>query len=455
MAPRNEKLEAARLQRRWSVEVASAKAGVSVNTFNRWERGLQVPQLDTLDRLCNAFNMTPEELGFGDAIASKRRTQVILPEQRASIAAEPPHTYRDTPGRNFSQQTLFAGIDVLSDLAWRHERDQAHGEQDNQALEFSRREAITLLVSTPSAVFELAQEYDKSLLHPQEIIALCEINVPLCWQLYFEGGFTEVEQVLPGYIAQLTAIAQQPSIYQKKGASLVSQVHQLSYLLAIQRQDFGTALSHTGRAATYSQLAADRELRVTALMRQAYVYFCLGRTSLRMQAYQEALQYSPGSSALIRGYLYAGLAETHAARRETQEAKRYLDLAYQTFPAQPEDDPAFSFTRFRWPTLYTFDGQIQLYLNQLDHAWEAFMKVDQSVPQGLVPLRAEVTVYQAATTLAMNELEQCCALLELAATSTLALGSRLRYDQAAMVYENALEKWGREPGLKRLTPLFQ
>lgn len=455
MTARNEKLEAARLQRRWSVEVASAKAGVSVNTFNRWERGLQVPQLDTLDRLCNAFNMTPEELGFGNAITSKRRAQLILPEQKAPISTGQSRAFRDSSGHPLGHQTTLDEIDMLSGLAWEHERHQAQMEPDHREQEFSRREAITLLISTPPAIFRLAQEHDQSLLHPQEIIALCETNIPLCWQLYFEGGFAEVEQVLPGYIAQLTAITQQPSIYQKKTASLVSHVYQLSYLLAIQRQDFGTALSHTSHAATYSQLAVERELRVTALMRQAYVYFCLGRTSLRMQAYQEALQYSPGNSALIRGYLYAGLAETHAARREAQEANRYLDLAYHTFPTQPEDDPAFSFTHFRWPTLYTFDGQVQLHLNQPSHAWDAFMKVDQSVPQGLVPLRAEATVYQAAATLAMNELEQCCSLLELAATSTLALGSRLRYDQAAMVYEHALEKWGNEPGLKRLTPLFQ
>jgi transcriptional regulator with XRE-family HTH domain len=445
MAVRNEKLEAARLQRRWSVEVASAKVGISVNTFNRWERGLQIPQLDTLDRLCNAFNMTPEELGFGDAIVSKRRTHVVLPGQQQ------PHT----PENSFSHQADSDEINLLNDLARGHERYYSQGGRDNQPQEFSRREAMTLLVGTPSAIFGLAQESDRSLLHPQEIIALCEVNVPLCWQLYFEGGFTEIGQILPGYISQLTVIAQQPSLHQKKAASLVSQVHQLSYLLAIQRQDFGTALSHTSSAAIYSQLAEDRELRVAALMRQAYVYFCLGRISSRMQTYQEALHYSPGSSALIRGYLYAGLAETHAARRELQEASYYLDIAYQTFPTRPEDDPTFSFTRFHWPTLYTFDGQVQLHLNQLDHAWEAFTKVDQSVPQGIVPLRAEVTVHQAATSLAMNELEQCCDLLEQAATSTLALGSRLRYDQAMMIYEHALEKWGHEPRLKRLASLFR
>jgi transcriptional regulator with XRE-family HTH domain len=453
MAVRNEKLEAARLQRRWSVDVASAKVGVSVNTFNRWERGLQIPQLDTLDRLCNAFNMTPEELGFGDAIVSKRRTQV---EQRASIVeSEQPRLHSDASENSFSYHADSDEINLLNDLAREDQREHFQRERDHQEQEFSRREAVTLLVGTPSVVFGLTQEGDKALLHPQEIIALCEVNVPLCWQLYFEGGFSEVEQILPGYISQLTAIARQSSLYQKKAASLVSQVHQLSYLLAIQRQDFGTALSHTSRAATYSQLAADRGLHLAALVRRAYIYFCLGRTSLRMQTYQEALQSSPGCSALIRGYLYAGLAETHAVRREAQEAGYYLDLAYQTFPTLPEADSAYSFTHFRLHTLYTFDGQVQLHLNRPDHAWEAFMKVDRSVPRGLVPLRAEVTVYQAATTLAMDELEQCCAFLEQAAASTLALGSRLRHDQTAMIYERALERWDHEPCLKRLAPLFR
>src|SRR6185312_4581044 len=69
----NEKLESARMHRRWSIAVASEKAGVSINTFNRWERGLQVPQLGTLDQVCKAFGLSPEDLGFGHAITAKRR----------------------------------------------------------------------------------------------------------------------------------------------------------------------------------------------------------------------------------------------------------------------------------------------------------------------------------------------------------------------------------------------
>src|SRR6266496_3175409 len=87
MATPNELLEAARMRKRWSVAVASEKAGVSVNTFNRWERGLQIPQLSTLDLLCKAFDMSPEELGFGHAITGKRRITEPLPPESAAIEA--------------------------------------------------------------------------------------------------------------------------------------------------------------------------------------------------------------------------------------------------------------------------------------------------------------------------------------------------------------------------------
>src|ERR1700692_4837781 len=72
MATPNEQLETARMHKRWSVALASEKAGVSINTFNRWERGLQIPQLSTLDQVCNAFDMSPEDLGFGHVVEVKR-----------------------------------------------------------------------------------------------------------------------------------------------------------------------------------------------------------------------------------------------------------------------------------------------------------------------------------------------------------------------------------------------
>ena len=190
------------------------------------------------------------------------------------------------------------------------------GESEEQ--EFSRRQAITLLVSTPVLIFNMAQGTQKTLLHPEEAILLGSSNLPLCWQLYFEGGLAEVGQFLPGYLSQLSSLAQSSSTYQKRVAELLAQAHQLGYLLAIQRQDFGTALRHTQEAAQYGQLAENTDLLVSSLSRQAYVYYCLKRLTQRLQTYQEALHSAAGSSPLIRGYLYAGLAETHAARQDAE-----------------------------------------------------------------------------------------------------------------------------------------
>ena len=60
----NKKLRKARLTRFWTMQDAAKKIGVSLQTYSRWERGLQYPHLSTLSLICAAFERTPEELGF-------------------------------------------------------------------------------------------------------------------------------------------------------------------------------------------------------------------------------------------------------------------------------------------------------------------------------------------------------------------------------------------------------
>jgi len=60
----NQNLRKARQQKRWSIEKAAEKVGVSWVTFSRWEHGTQQPHPATLDMLCKAFGMSPEELGY-------------------------------------------------------------------------------------------------------------------------------------------------------------------------------------------------------------------------------------------------------------------------------------------------------------------------------------------------------------------------------------------------------
>ncbi|HEV2654397.1 MAG TPA: helix-turn-helix transcriptional regulator, partial [Ktedonobacteraceae bacterium] len=197
MAIPNRKLEAARLKRRWSVEVASKKVGVSVNTFNRWERGLQLPQLETLDMLCKAFGMPPEELGFGNIIAAKRRTTegaLYVRDENTPIKQEASPKEAQPGDNTFAYQVE----QIKNDL------DEMQQAQNENGEGLSRKKAVALLVTTPSAIFGLIEDTNDLLLYSDEILALSAVNLALCWQLYYEGGFAELNHVLPGYTTQLS-----------------------------------------------------------------------------------------------------------------------------------------------------------------------------------------------------------------------------------------------------------
>ncbi len=465
----NIKLEAARLQRRWSVEVASNKVGISVNTFNRWERGLQIPQLETLDLLCKAFEMLPEELGFEHVISAKRRgTAPKTAECLVAVSNE--HVQAPLSSRPLITASVGTVDRPVSSQPKASQRDDVYihvepGREAAEAMhyelitkssgeEISRRQAMTFLISTPATIFRLTPDRQSTLLHSEEILALSRVNIPLCWNLYFEGGLAELEQVLPGYLTQLAALAQSTSRYSQQAAGLASQGHQLSYLLALQSQDFGTALKHTHDAAHYGEQAADVNLRVTAMVRQAYIYFCLKRSAQRLHAYEEALHSSNTCSPLIQGYVYAGLAEAYANRKEKDAALKMLQRAYDVFPEHPEDDFQFAYTHFRWLTLHNLEGLVYLHLGQAQQAWSSFSKVDQAVAQAIVPQRVEVTVYQAATALRLGELEQSCHLLTIAVEAAVKLGSHLRYQEASRVYDQMQVRWPREQQIKTLQELF-
>lgn len=84
----NEKLHAARKEKRWTMAVAAERAGVSWLTYSRWENGVQRPYLSTLDQLCEAFGRTPQELGFSHVVEEpaqeKSGDAVLAPGSPAS-----------------------------------------------------------------------------------------------------------------------------------------------------------------------------------------------------------------------------------------------------------------------------------------------------------------------------------------------------------------------------------
>jgi transcriptional regulator with XRE-family HTH domain len=448
MTTANEKLQRARLEKRWSLAAASRRVGVSVNTFNRWERGLQVPQLATLDQLMAAFEMSAEELGFGFVLSPSPRA-VASPQEEESPAvagfALQGHEKRYATRISYSLRSVRPA----------HVQTLAEARAEAEAEQFSRRQVIAALIGTPAAIFCARQGDNLSLLRVEEILTLCATHIPLCWQLYFEGGRAEVEKVLPDYITQLSTLARHPSSYQKRAAILLSQAYQLASLLATQHQDYGAASAAAQQALFNGELAGEADLQVASLIRLALVAFFLKRTHLCLQAYQRALQLAPQASPLLQSRVYAGLAEAWSRQGQEGEARRLMDLAQETFPQTLEDDPAYSYTHFTYTSVSTYEGLMYLNLRQPACSEQAFARIDRMISTDAVPNRLELTVHQAMLACLQDDLEQTSRWLEIAVPMAHTLGSQLRADQLYEVYETMLNKWPGEPAVQELAELFR
>ena len=443
----NKKLYTARKQRHWSQEEAAERCEVSRTTYIRWEQDGQYPRGYNLAKACEAFNMTPEDLGFTDTFIEEPVVQRMpeIVEVKTTMLV---------PVISLTQQPLAPFDELYEGIEQTLRRIDMMGKQQGQD-NVSRRETIKLLMAIPAATFGLTQADKLPMLHEDEIVSLCSVNIPLAWRLYFAGGLADVKQLLPTYIAQLSNIALKPTRYGKQAAALASQAYQLGYLVALQNQDYGTALAQAQYAFHHAEIAGDTNLQVASLIRQGNLYHTLKRPIQTLQKYQTALQYSNSSSPLLKGQAYIGLAEAYASSHQEQQALRYKGLAKDTFPEMPEDDIHFAYTHFNHFTLTNFEGLMYLHLDQPQQAWASFDEISKAIPTTLIPQRVELLSRQATTAVALKDMTQSCTLVEQAATSALKIGSNLRYNEASETYENMRTLWPNETKVKSLAELFQ
>jgi transcriptional regulator with XRE-family HTH domain len=93
MKKNNTMLQSARIKKSWTPEFVSKKVGVSLNTYIRWETGIQVPRPSSLSALCNVFEMTPTELGFVDLSSEKKNVIDTVPGSQDEQASDGSLTY--------------------------------------------------------------------------------------------------------------------------------------------------------------------------------------------------------------------------------------------------------------------------------------------------------------------------------------------------------------------------
>lgn len=463
---RNEKLIAAREDRGWSQAVAAEKIRVSRVAYARWEEQGLIPRLWAINRAREEFNMSAEQLGFKKyptSVSASKSLTLAPSKDSAGVtdAGATPVILKVVVSALVIAQHMYGC--TLEELLSRADQElrrldamtQQHPEQNT-----SRREALKFLVGLPAVVMGLSAVESTTSFSTEEALSLYMTAVPASCKLYFDGGLVEVADILPQHISQLTRLVQQSSRYQEMGAGLLSQAHQLGYLLDLQDQNFKAAQTHVQQALHFAEIANDSNLRVASLIRQGNLFFTLKRPSQSLQKYQEAVQYSSTASPLLQGQAHIGLAEAYAqfsnqSSSLKEAALRHHGLAREVFPASPEQDAQYAYTHFNSFTLTNFEGLMHLHLGQPQQAWDAFADVDKLIPTALVPQRVELINRQAATLLALGDLDAACDRLELAVPSALKLGSDLRYNETCEIYQQMQEMWPGEQRVKALAELFQ
>ena len=414
---------------------AARYLGYSVETIKAWEYGRRFPIREDIPRLAQLFNMNAQELE--QVINTSRLDTYIrtLCDKTLLLEAgmEPQDNILTLPS------TLLQIIPAQSDP-------------------FSRRQTLALLTGVPAALFRLAQMHGSLALRAEEILNLCATYIPLCWNLYFEGGLPEVQYILPAYLTQISSLIQKPSFYQKSAASLASKAYQLATCVEMHHHHLEPALNNARLAFQYGKLAEDLHLQVAALIQQGNVYFSFKQSDLELQSYQQAVNCSVEISPLLRGRAYIGLAKAYAAFQQEKEALTYRDMAYESYPERPEKDSHFSYTYHTRFTLTNHTGLVYLFLDRptyLKQAQTILTQIDEAVPKQLVPRRVELWIRQAAVSLALNDLKKSCAYVETAAVGAKTLGSSFRYQEAFELYGQLRNRWGNESRVKALKKLFQ
>jgi len=180
-----------------------------------------------------------------------------------------------------------------------HEIGQVKTTEEGSAMDAKKRSSIqkigtalggSILLNSALELqpFSLTQKGTR--LHDEEFLDICKIEIPIWYRLYYEGHHAEVRNVLSGCLFQLSTLAERPSRYQQLAGNLAEQAHRLARRLALQRQDFSTALMHAKQAFQYGVIAEDFNLQIGALMSEGYIYDLVEDPESMFTLYQKAVQ---------------------------------------------------------------------------------------------------------------------------------------------------------------------
>ncbi len=395
----------------------------------KWERGVVKPSPYYREKLCLLYGVPADQLGFINLPDDKQHI-TLMPLQGRQLELGDVMANRFDPNRRLLLQMLgVTGMsatiipDILNSDLW------------------SR---LALAAVKPTYIDEQALSH---------IEKLNEV----CFNLSNNNQLEIVEQILPTYLPQITALANQSSNWQAKAASLASR----GFILAaeIDKKNVTAMQTYTQQAVFYSQLSQDSNIQADALRVEATIALVAKQPFKTLFTYQKALPLVDQVSPLLRSRIYLGLASAYARCGQKQDALRYLGLAQEHFPAQPEEDPNFLYMCMSAsrPALHLYEALTFSDLKQPNDTWKALMQVNGIQPRMSVTesTRIEFINLQAKTAAMLGNMDESCTYLQTAIEAADKAGYSVWREEAAEVYQEMMKLWPHELQVRRLGKLFQ
>jgi DNA-binding SARP family transcriptional activator len=318
---------------------------------------------------------------------------------------------------------------------------------------------IDILSSTPITTImpsEQLSALEEPLHISKETLHLFSTLTESCRHLSEGNELRIAEQALWAYLPKIELFIRLSSEHQKMAANIASQGYLLAASLVGHHNDLLRRLRYSKQALYYGKLAGDLNLQVVAMRQIAISFDCMDRPDMVLEVSQQTLPYLKNVSSLLQACIYAGISGAYAELGQEQDARRFIELAYEHFPEQPESEPSYLHTICRYSTLIFFDGLNQLDLGQPHEAEKILARIDGLQPKMQLPerVRIELLNYQIKVFLALKKKEQASAYLEEAANASFSIGSERHFQESFALYRQMQKIWKHEPQVEQLADLF-
>ncbi|HLJ32804.1 MAG TPA: hypothetical protein VKU38_04095, partial [Ktedonobacteraceae bacterium] len=312
-------------------------------------------------------------------------------------------------------------------------------------------------IPSKAQALEQLSERIASLNTDEETLDYFEKLTESCRHLSEGSEFKLAERILWTYLPGIEAIAKLSFQNHARVASIVSQSYLLAASLAGQHNNLMKRLQFSENALLYGKVANDRNLQIAAMKQLATTLDLQGHTNEVLQAYQQTIPFLNEISPLLQSLIYSGISGTYAQLKQRQEAIRYLALAYESFPADPEKDLSFSFANGSYCALIFCDGLTHLDFHEPHKAEQIFAQIDGLHPKIQIAKKVRIDLLncQVATYIELNEMEQACIYLEEAANVAIIIGSERRFQESFTLLQQMQKVWPHELRIKQLEALFR